>query len=255
MMKNAAGLALSVFTAVLVCAPALADNQPQSGSLSAAATSASCAIGAGGTFSGGVASEIKLLTTTLTTGPGTNLALDIRPSLSTGLFTQTKMDTSTPDASSDLGIEVCVTVDGSGAGVLPKSCVIYDQRFQQVSSQLFSQIAACFSTVTVTSCTIESDCSFLGTGFTCNNPTGAAGAGKCVSGPDPLCNANLILSSLAAHSFEFVALTSSKKTHTIEASWKLIGAGTSGGNASVLSCVGPGILTVTQVSVDTLTSF
>jgi len=253
-MTIAARLAIPVLAAVLVCGPALADNQPQSGVLSAAAAAATCAIGVGGTFSGGITS-VKVLTTTLTTGSGTNLALDIRPSLATGLFTQTKIDTSVPSASSDLGIEVCVTVDGSGAGVLPKSCVVYDQRFQQISSQLFSQIATCFSTITTTACTIDSDCSFLGTGFTCNNPTGAAGAGKCVSGPNPLCNADLILTSLSAHSFEFVAPVSSKKTHTIEASWKLIGAGASSGNASVLDCTGPGILTVTQASVDTLSSF
>jgi hypothetical protein len=253
-MKAAARLAMSVFATVLVCGPALADNQPQSGILSAAATAASCAIGAGGTFSGGTGPD-KELTTTLTTGPGTNLALVIRPSLSTGLFTQTKMDVSVPSASSDVGIEVCVTVDGSGAGVFPKSCVVYDQRFQQISSQLFSQIETCFSTVTATACTIDSDCSFLGAGFTCNNPTGIAGGGKCVSGPNPLCNADVILSSLSAHSFEFVAPASSKKTHTIEATWKVIGAGASSGNASVLTCVGPGILTVSQVSIDTLTAF
>jgi hypothetical protein len=254
-MTIAARLAMPVLAAVLVCGPALADNQPQSGVLSAAATAASCAIGAGGPFSGGIDSSTKVLTTTLTTGAGNNLALDIRPSLTIGLFTQAKMETSVPSASGDVGFEVCVTVDGSGAGVLPKSCVVYDQRFQQISSQLFSQIATCFSTITTTACTIDSDCSFLGTGFTCNNPTGAAGAGKCVSGPNPLCNADLILSSLSANSFEFVAPVSSKKTHTIEASWKLIGAGSSGGNASVLTCVGPGILMVTQASVDTLTSF
>jgi hypothetical protein len=254
MMKTAAGCAMSLFTAVLLCGPALADNQPQSGILSAAATAASCAIGAGGTFSGGVVTD-KVLTTTLTTGPGSSLALVIRPSLSTGLFTQTKIDTSVPSASSDVGIEVCVTVDGSGAGVLPKSCVVYDQRFQQIASQLFAEMTECFSTITSTSCTVDSDCSFLGAGFTCNNPTGAAGAGKCVSGPNPLCNFDLILSSLSAHSFEFVAPVSSKTTHTIEASWKVIGAGASSGNSSVLTCVGPGILTVSQVSVDTLTTF
>jgi len=253
-MKIAARLAMSVFATVLVFGPALADNQPQSGVLSAAATAASCAIGAGGTYSGGIGGD-KVLTTTITTGPGTNLALDIRPSLATGVFTQTKMDTSINSASADIGIEVCVTVDGSGAGVLPKSCVVYAQQFQQISSQLFSQITSCFSTYTVTACTIDSDCSFLGAGFSCNNPTGSAGAGKCVSGPNPLCNVDLISSNLSAHSFEFVALASSKKTHTIEATWKIIGAAASSGNASVLSCVGPGILTVTQVSVDSLTTF
>jgi hypothetical protein len=220
-----------------------------SGNFSATGTDASCAIGAGGTFSGGIGLPISSFTANISTGSGSGTTLDIRPDLVTGLFTQTKIDTSVPSASADIGIEVCVTVDGSGAGVLPKSCVVYDQRFQQISSQLFSQISTCFSTVTATACTVDTDCAFLGAGFICNNPTGSAGAGKCVSGPNPLCNFDLILSTLSAHSFDFVIPVDNKKPHMVTASWKVIGAGTSSGNASVISCVGPGILTVTQGKV------
>ena len=232
-------------SAVLITAAGLGFAQ-SSGNFSASATAASCAIGAGGTFSGGTGPGLKLLSANISTSNGNGVTLDIRPSLVTGLFTQTKIDTSVSSASADIGIEVCVTVDGSGAGILPKSCVVYDERFQQISSQLFSQLSACFATVTTTTCTIDSDCAALGAGFTCNNPTGAASAGVCVSGPNPLCNFDLILSTLSAHSFDFVVPVDNKKPHVVQASWKVIGAGASSGNASVLSCVGPGILTVTQ---------
>ena len=243
-IRTIAGLAVLTLTL-----PQLARAQ-SSGNFSATATNASCAIGAGGTFTGGTGGiPLSSFTANISTSSGNGTTLDIRPNLVTGLFTQTKIDTSVPSASADIGIEVCVTVDGSGTGVLPKSCVVYDQRFQQISSQLFSQISACFGTVTTTTCTVDTDCSVLGSGFTCNNPTGAAGAGVCVSGPNPLCNFDLILSTLSAHSFDFVVPVDNKKPHVVEASWKVIGAAGSNGNASVSSCVGPGILTVTQTKV------
>src|SRR5258706_2598048 len=149
-----------------------------SGNFSAAATAASCAIGAGGTFSGGTG--VKIFSANISTSSGSGVTLNVRPSLVTGLFTDTKISTTVPTASADVGIQVCVTVDGSGAGVLPKSCVVYDQRFQQISSQLFSQLTACTLAPTSTTCTTTADCSGLGTGFTCNNPTGGAGSGICV---------------------------------------------------------------------------
>jgi hypothetical protein len=55
---------------------------------------------------------------------------------------------------------------------------------------------------------------------------------------------------LSAHSFDFVVSVDNKKPHVVDASWKVIGAGASGnGNASVATCVGPGILTVTQTKI------
>src|SRR5258707_56204 len=127
-----------------------------SGNFSATATAASCAIGARRTFSGGTG--VKLFSSNISTSNGSGVTLNVRPSLVTGLFTQTKIDTSVPTASADIGIQVCVRVDGSGAGVLPKSCVVYDERFQQISSQLFSKISSCFATTSTTGCTVDSDC-------------------------------------------------------------------------------------------------
>jgi hypothetical protein len=164
----------------------------------------------------------------------------------TGLFTRTKIDTAVSSASADRGIQVCVTVDGSGDGVFPTSCVVYDQRFQQVSSDLFSQLAECTLTVIGATCTTSADCA---TGQSCNNPTGGTLTGVCTA-PNPLCNFELILSTLSAHSFEFVAPVDNKKPHVIATSWSTVGLpANNNGNSSVASCVGPGILTVTQTKV------
>src|SRR5438046_10220975 len=80
-----------------------------SGNFSATATGASCAIGAGGTLSGGTATTI--FSTNVSTSSGNGVSLNIRPSLVTGLFTDTKIDTTLSSTSADIGIQVCVTVD------------------------------------------------------------------------------------------------------------------------------------------------
>jgi hypothetical protein len=208
-----------------------------SGNFSATGTGASCVIGAGGVLSGGT--TLTSFTANISTGSGNGTTLDIRPSLVTGLFTDTKISTTIPTASADTGIQVCVTVDGSSAGVLPAPCVTYDQRFQQISSQLFSQLTACTAVPTTIACSATLPCP---TGDTCNLT-----AGICTT-TNPLCNFDLILSTLSAHSFDFVVPVDNKKPHVVDASWKVIGSGVVG-SGSVASCVGPGILTVTQVKV------
>jgi hypothetical protein len=227
-----------------VCLLALATGAAlaqSSGNFSAAGSAAACEIGDGGVLSGGI-TVLTLPVANISTSNGNGVTLDIRPSLVTGLFTKTKIDTSVSTASADVGIKVCVAVDGSGAGILPTDCVIYDQRFQQISSALFSQLAAC-QLVTSTICNATADCP---TGGTCNIPAGAT-TGTCTA-PNPLCNFDLILSTLSAHSFDFVVPVGIGKPHKITTSWKTVGAGTVG-NSNVASCVGPGIVTVTQVKL------
>src|SRR5437667_282534 len=153
-----------------------------SGNFSAAGTSASCVIGDGGVLGGGT--SLGSFTANISTGSGNGTTLDIRPGLVTGLFTDTKINTTISTSSADVGTQVCVTVDGSAAGVLP----------------------------------------------------------------NPLCNFDLILSTLSAHSFDFVVSVDNKKPHVVDASWSIIGAGVKG-SGSVASCVGPGVLTVTQTKV------
>ncbi len=235
-MMNIKKLAGAFAVAMLVGPIAFAQS---SGNFSASGSSAACTIGGGGVLSGGITTSS--FTANISTSNGNGTTLDIRPSLVTGLFTDTKISTSVSTASADVGIQVCVKVDGSSAGILPAPCVIYDQRFQQISSQLFSQLAAC-QLVTSTTCTTTADCP---TGDTCNNPTGASGAGLCTA-PNPLCNFDLILSTLSAHSFDFVVPVGIGKPHVITTSWGTVGAGVIG-DAHVGSCVGPGIVTVTQV--------
>src|SRR5207244_12853904 len=92
-------------------------------------------------------------------------------------------------------------------------------------------------------CTTAADPSTLGTGFTCSI-TSPAPTGVCV-GRNPLCDFDLIVSTLSAHSFDFVVPVGKGKPHRVQATWSVIGSGATSG-AHVASCVGPGILTVEQ---------
>ncbi len=271
-----------------------------SGNFSASAIPATCSIGSGGTLKGGTG--VQVWNADISTSNGKGVALKITPSMVTGLFTKGSISTSISSASADVGIQVCVTVDGSGAGVLPQSCVVYDQRFQQVSSQLFSQIQACNTVV----CTTNDECKTAGlTGATCINTNGLTGGGICVvptevevsctttaecdvgeicvvpSGQsaglcnqvagmaNPLCNFESISSMLSAHSFDFVVAVGKGKPHTVAVEWSVIGTSNTGNSLAnpysawgswliprssfnsptVEACVGPGIVTVTQMKV------
>jgi hypothetical protein len=238
MKKLASVFAVTAVFAVFGSVLAFAQS---SGNFSATGTGASCVIGAGGSF-GTTGTTLTSFTANISTGSGNGTTLDIRPALVTGLFTQSKIDTTVSTASADVGIQVCVTVDDSGVGVLPASCVTYDQRFQQVSSQLFSQLTACTAVPTTIACSATLPCP---AGDTCDLT-----AGFCTA-PNLACNFDLILSTLSAHSFDFVVSVDNKKPHVVVASWKPVGItpGNNSGNSSTASCVGPGILTVTQTKV------
>jgi len=176
---------------------------------------------------------------------GSGVTLLITPSMVTGLFTNTKINTTISSSSADVGIEVCLTVDDKTDGILPKGgCVVYDQRFQQLSSGLFSQIASCavINPVVPVACSVDSDCASLDTG----TATFSCVGGSCQGIPNA-CNLDLILSTLSAHSFNFVVSVPGGQ-HTVKAVWKLNGVNTSG-SASVAACTGPGTLTVTQTKV------
>src|SRR5215469_11857699 len=262
-------LCLAVTMGALAACTALAASN---GNFSAMGTNASCAIGTGGTFGtpGGPGGGTALgqFTANLSTSNGNGLTLDIRPDLVTGLFTDTKISTTVPSATADVGIQVCVTVDGSGANVFPTNCVIYDERFQQISSQLFSQLTACTAAPTGalcssnnTTCAAGSTCTLGATG-TCTisgaacsatSPCTGAGdtcnfAGQCTA-PNPLCNFDLILSTLSAHSFDFIVSMPGVGPHKVVASWSVVDATANNSNSTVAACAGPGVLTVTQYKV------
>jgi hypothetical protein len=239
-MKKFVGFLSGTLSLVLLLGAGTVRAQ-SSGNFSATNTGGSCMIGAGGALSGGT--MLSSIDTNISTSNGNGVTLDIRPSLVTGLFTDTKISTSVPSASAEVGIQVCIKVDGSSAGIQPAPCVIYDERFQQISSQLFSQLSECSLGTNDQVCTTSADCTTSPFTF-CNNPNGTADGGVCIN-PNPLCNFELILSTLSAHSFDFVVPVGTGKPHVITTSWSTIGSP----DKNAVSCVGPGITTVTQVKV------
>ena len=191
---------------------------------------------------------------------GNGLVLLVTPSMVTGLFTDTKINSQFTTASADVGIQVCVQVFPSGSTTALKGvvfggdsngCVTYDQRFQQISSGLFSQIASCVPTTTCTSCcTTNTDCASISneTVF-CNNPSGGNLTGSCEAFPTA-CNIELILSTLAAHSYNYIVVPPANGTYNVTATWSIIGVNTTG-PSNVAACTGPGTLTVMQGKVFT----
>jgi hypothetical protein len=204
-----------------------------SGNFTATGTSASCTATPaifnsdtgdfqGATLSGGT--KVTSFSTSVQTPNGQGTTLLIRPSLDTGIFTSTKLSTTINNATADAGIMVCVYVDPlldasgnvvpgqTGLPVKPTNCVVYDQRIQQVSNTLFSNLTSCISP--------------------------APGV------PAPNCNFEILLTTLSAHSFDFVVPVSNGN-HNVVMQWGMIGSNTAGG--STASCVGPVSMTVQQV--------
>ena len=246
------GYLIAVFSALslLVAAPAFADS---SGNFTATGTTAACVAKPatfnsntgdfeGATLEGGT--ELMTFTTSIQTPSGKGTTLLIRPSLDTGLFTATKLSTTVNNATADVGIMVCVYVDptldskgkvtDSGVKVYPTNCVVYDQRIQQVSNTLFGNLATCVPAT----CTDNNVCEDLGQG-TCYS-------GVC-TGPVPNCNFEMLLTTLAAHSFDFVVPNMKNGDHNVVMQWAEIGTTNNTLGGSTLACVGPVTLTVQQV--------
>jgi hypothetical protein len=186
-------------------------------------------------------SVCTMLDTTIKTSNGSGVTLLITPSAATGLFTSTKLSSTITTATADIGVKVCVHIDGGhvlpnatpGAG--DTSCVVYDQRFQQISNTLFANVAACSVGNAGTACASDADC----TGGTICGP-----AGVCTCGFD------LTLSTLSAHSFNFIAqVPGDNKPHHVTATWTLTGVSQTPGSSNVAACVGPADVTVTQTKI------
>lgn len=160
-----------------------------------------------------------LLNTFVKTPNSQFTTLLITPSLVTGLFTNTAVTQDMTSSAQTAAVKVYVTLDGQP--VLPATAgspgVIYDQRFQQLSADFFSQIATCSAL---------------------NN-----------------CSVDLVLSTLSAHSFNFVATNVGGGVHPLQVRWEFecrdhtgtvvpctqtYTANTAG------ACAGPGTVTVTQ---------
>ena len=185
--------------------------------------------------------ECVLLDTTVKTSNGNGVTLLITPSAVTGLFTSTKLSSTVNTATAAIGIKVCVQV--AGGHVLPNdtpnaadtSCLVYDQRFQQISNTLFANVATCAAGNAGTICTSDAQC----TGGTICGPAGAC-----------TCGFDLTLSTLSAHSFNFIAqVPGDNIPHHVTATWTLTGVNQSAGSSSVAACVGPADVTVTQTKI------
>ncbi len=240
---------LAAAIAALAPSFALADS---SGNFSATGTSATCVAtpalfdaAAGGfvgsTLSGGTST--MQFSTQVQTPNGQGTTLLIRPSMTTGLFTSTKLTTTINNATADVGIMVCLYVDpkldayGSvvspGLTVNPQNCVVYDQRIQQVSNTLFSSLLTCAPTTTA--CSVSADCAGLGTNYSCVS-------GFCQQN----CSFEILQTTLSAHGFDFVAPVGNGN-HNVVMTWGLIGQNQSTSGGSTAACVGPVTMTVQQV--------
>lgn len=232
-----------------VCIGGACTTDSDCGLSGAVCSGGECVVGGGftgNTLIGGTA--LTSFQTNIQTPNGQGTTLLIRPSLDTGLFTATKLTTTINNATADAGIQVCVFVDpiingnaiGGGLPVKPANCVVYDQRIQQVSNTLFSQLTTCASAT----CATNADCAALGEG-TCNILAGAT-SGTC-SLPNPTCNFEILLTTLAAHSFDFVVPMPGNGTHNVVVTWAEIGTNNNTSGGSTASCVGPALVTVQQV--------
>ena len=174
---------------------------------------------------------------------GNGVALEITPSAVTGLYTNNKLQNS-GSSTEDVGVQVQVNVApgvgttlsgpikispnvGGDAGnatdtgatcVAPvnspkgtvTSCVIYDQRFIQISSSALQQLA------------------------TASNITGTL--------------FQMIESTLSAHSFNFYVQTPNGGNYVVTAQAQLFVGNNNSSPGSVAGCFGPGTLTVQQVN-------
>ena len=186
-----------------------------------------------GALTGGL--TVTELVTTVRTPNSSLTALDIRPSMVSGLFTKTKVTSDSSTATAVAGVKVRVLLDGRivapgtpvGArptdgttGNLPDDgnpnndgWVAYNKRFQQLSTNLFNALDD----------------------TACDDP----------NTPEvELCFLELILSTLSANSLDFVAGDVGGGDHTVKMEWMLQ---PTAANANEAACVGPGVLTVTQV--------
>ncbi len=188
-----------------------------SGNFSANVNTTKCLIDdADGSLDGGIGDA--LLETTIRTPNSQFTALVIRPSLVAGLYTRTKVTETITSATAFAGVKVRVLIDGKivapgtpvGEVAGPDDgWVYYDKRWQQINQNFLNEIAACAD--------------------------------------DPLldCSLELILSTLSAHSMDFVVGDVGGGDHTLKVEWEFDDSDDANGNAA--ACVGPAVLTVTQV--------
>ena len=212
-------LGLAVAAAALVGLFAGSAVAQSSGNFAADIATTACTVNDGSGALGGGLTNL-LLSTTIKTPNSSKTGLLIRPSLVTGLFTKSKATKAGNEEIAVAGVKVRVLLDGKivapgtpvGGMGADDGFVSYDKRFQKLSTNIFNALA-------------EPACEDSG-----GNPE--------------ICEIELILSTLGAHSMDFVAGNVGGATHDIVVEWKLQ---PTAANAAEAACVGPGVLTVQQV--------
>ena len=192
-----------------------------SGNFAAKIATAQCLIdNQTGTLSGGIGGT--LLETTLKTPNSGSTALVIRPSLVSGLYTNTKVTETITSATAFAGLQVRVLIDGkvvapgTPVGVLAgpdDGWIYYNKRWQQINQNFLSVIADVADATGI----VTDEELFL----------------------------EFILSTLSANSMDFVTGDVGVGAHTLRVEWRFEDSDGTGGNAA--ACVGPGVLTVQQV--------
>ncbi|MGH9786553.1 MAG: hypothetical protein ACRD88_20475 [Terriglobia bacterium] len=173
-----------------------------------------------GSLDGGIGGT--LLETTIQTPNSKFTALDIRPSLVSGLYTKSRVTEDVTTSTAWAGLQVRVLIDGkvvapgvdTTGGSLADAedgWVYYNKRWQQINQNFLGKIDACVD----------------------DDPTTDA------------CFLELIQATLSANSLDFVVGNVGGGSHTLKAEWRFEDSDANGGNAA--ACVGPGVLTVTQV--------
>jgi hypothetical protein len=217
-MKKTAMIGLIFGLAIVLGIGSLAYAQ-SSGNFSAILNTTQCLIDNNdGSLNGGITATY--LETTIKTPNSASTALVIRPSLVTGLYTKTKVTETVASATAWAGVRVRVLIDGKvvapgtpvGGTDAKDGWVFYDKRWQQVNQNFLNvlgNLADAHGIVT--------DELFL----------------------------EFILSTLSAHSMDFVVGDVGVGDHTLRVEWQFEDSDLAGGNAA--ACVGPGVLTVQQV--------
>jgi hypothetical protein len=198
-----------------------------SGNFASAITTTQCVVNTvggtptSGSLSGG--SAVTTLDTHIKTPNSSFTTLLITPSLVTGLFTNTEITQAMQSSAVSAAVKVFVTLDDKPVlpdnplATYPGNGIIYDQRFQQLSTNVFSQLFEC---------SISGNCSM-----------------------------DLVESTLAAHSFNFVAPNVGGGNHHLVVSWLFQCTDNTGADVPCTTvytantagaCAGPGTVTVTQ---------
>jgi len=160
---------------------------------------------------------VPALKTTLKVSSGNGNVLVIRPSAVVGLLTDVTVNSKNSSSSSQAGVNFTVTVTPlsgqSAPSVTPNIPVTYEDRYIQISTNLFQAIAAACTTLDPTN----------GCYFTFNETT------------------------LSAHSFDWVVSNLTSGNYGIEVDWTPYSTATAPSTAQ--TCVGPVVFTAEQAKI------